>query len=160
MCRTHWFPSSDGKFAKEVFAFLQSDPACWNTVNIVTHVADVSADSLPSKTDVSPVCPASACRLQSGLLTSMGDLEYFRIPLSRTKKRCRGNKHKNKWQEGHKLNTNPAGSVNVADSMQMQSLFFYPCLINSLIVHANILWIHSEGREDKGGFMKKGIFFK
>lgn len=95
MCRTHWFPSSDGKFAKEVFAFLQSDPACWNTVNIVTHVADVSADSLPSKTDVSPVCPASARRLQSGLLTSMGDLEYFRIPLSRTKKRCRGNKHKN-----------------------------------------------------------------
>lgn len=44
------------------------------------------------RAEVRSCCSISALRSQSRLLTSMGDLEYFRIPLSRTKNLCTGEK--------------------------------------------------------------------
>lgn len=61
--------------------------------------------------------PAVGGGVESGLLTSMGDLEYFRIPLSITKNRCRGKqqpcvsslkKKKKKYYYCESLAGNPA----------------------------------------------------
>lgn len=109
----------------------------------MTRVANVSADSLPSQADVRPGCPVfSACGLKSGLLTSMGDLEYFRIPLSRTKKRCREYKHTNnvlvKEQEGQTLKTYHI--VYIMDSIQKSSTIYSliiicrPCVFSGVVI--------------------------